>query len=132
MHDSVYFFLSGSGGLPLASTDRTPGDQAQAATGPKGPGSGTVQELVAQDTRPTSALPARYAPFFTHAAHARPHASADATASAPHHAAEGPAGRRGPASYDGDVGSATAGHRAALRTNDVDVSGLVPAIPYRL
>ncbi|GAA3478618.1 hypothetical protein [Streptomyces yanii] len=67
MHDSVYFFLSRSGGLTPASTDRTSGDRAQAATGSKGPGSGAVQELVAQDARPTSALPARHTPFFTHA-----------------------------------------------------------------
>lgn len=68
VHDSAYFLLSGTGGLTPASTDRTSGGQAQAATGPKGPGSGALQELV--DTRPTSALPARHAPFFTHAARA--------------------------------------------------------------
>lgn len=132
VHDSVYFFLSGSGGLTLASTDRTPGDQSQAAQGRRA-------RAPAPSRNWWRRAPARHRHFLPDTLRSSPTPPTPdltrlqyATASAPHHAAGGSAGRRRPASYDGDVGSATAGHRAALRTNDVDVPGLVLAIPYRL
>ncbi|MFE2839867.1 hypothetical protein ACFXI6_54740 [Streptomyces mirabilis] len=48
------------GGLTVASTDRPSGDPAQAATAPKDPGMGAVQDQAVQDTRPTSTRPDRH------------------------------------------------------------------------
>jgi hypothetical protein len=45
------------GGLTLASVDRQSGDQTQAAAAPKDPGMGTLEEQIAQDSRPSSPRP---------------------------------------------------------------------------
>ncbi|MDQ1047193.1 hypothetical protein [Streptomyces sp. V4I2] len=45
------------GGLTLASMDRQSGDRTQAATAPKDPAMGAVEEQAAQDARPTSTQP---------------------------------------------------------------------------